>query len=98
MSKITLDGFLHYKPAQYEHETPSFTWYVWSTPVGGSIVVGPHQITLDVPDDFNPIAAAIVSLEAKLEEAGRAFLATKTQILAQISKLQAIGSAVEVAG
>jgi hypothetical protein len=94
--KVTIEGFAHFRPARFRDD-PCFSWYSWGTPVGDSIVVCPQSITLNIPDDFSPENAQLQALRAELDKAGREFAATQRRINAEIQKLTAIGSAVEVA-
>lgn len=54
------------------------------------IYVGPREIEIDVPEDFDPTAKQVAALERQLAEAGAKFAAESAAIRDRISKLQAL--------
>jgi len=54
------------------------------------IYVGSQEVTIEVPDDFNPIPQQVAALEKKKREALDAYQATVAEINERLSKLLAI--------
>jgi hypothetical protein len=52
--------------------------------------VGPQEIEIDVPDDYDPRAQKIAALEKHKQKVMADYQKTVTEINARISKLQAI--------
>jgi len=53
-------------------------------------LIGPVEVQIEVPDDFDPRPAKIAALEAKKQEIRAKFAAAMTEIERKISELQAI--------
>jgi hypothetical protein len=56
----------------------------------GYVVVGPVEVECEVPDDFNPTAAKISTLEKKLDAMSDEYQRNCASIRGQISDLQCI--------
>jgi hypothetical protein len=93
--KVTLNGFLHFMPEDYG-VAPEFRWFHWDGPIGRSICIRPQSIEVDVPDDFNPVAAQVAALQDEVAKAAKDFFDTQQRIKKRISELQAIGCATEI--
>lgn len=81
------DGFRNYGAAQQWEPT------VWGFKPSDSeerIYVGPRTITVEVPDDFNPIPQQVAALEREKAEALAKYQASVASINERLSKLLAI--------
>jgi hypothetical protein len=56
----------------------------------GYVLVGPTDVSFEVPDDFDPRPQQIKALEEKQRQAAAAFYALTTDIKRQISELQSL--------
>lgn len=54
------------------------------------IYVGPRQITVEIPDDFNPVPQQVAALEKEKAEALEKYQQAVAQINERLSKLLAI--------
>lgn len=54
------------------------------------VYVGPKEIEIDVPDDYDPRAQQIAALEAEKKRVMAEYQKTVTEITERISRLQAI--------
>lgn len=78
--------------------TPDFSRQEWTPAVRShkwasdekQIYIGPIQIEVEIPDDFNPVPQQVAALEKKKAEALAAYQATVAEINERLSKLQAI--------
>lgn len=55
-----------------------------------TIVVIPHEFTVEVPDDINVVAAQVAGIEREKEAARAEFTARMSELNAQASKLMAL--------
>lgn len=55
-----------------------------------TIVVIPHEFTVEVPDDINVVAAQLAGIEREKEAARAEFTARMSELNAQASKLMAL--------
>lgn len=97
MTTITIKGFIHAVPAgQYakpDHlpSKTNMTWWPYKkTYEPGAVMVVPHDITVEIPDDFDPRPDQIASLKEKQKDAAAAFHAFTVETNRQINELQAI--------
>lgn len=96
MKTITLEGFVHCKPAEhYEigHTVDGMTYkfFQWEDmKSAGYALVAPHTLTIEVPDKFNPNGQFIEALEAQKKKVMADFQKRVTEIDRQISQFQAI--------
>ena len=91
---ITHEGFIVFDVMKARH--PS----IWPTPFdwvsynpgsdSDSVVIRPHSITFDVPEDFDPRKPMVDALEARKRKLQAEFTASITAINRQISELTAI--------
>jgi hypothetical protein len=68
-------------------------WRLWATPTMSDkywTLVGPVEVEVEVPDDFDARPAKIAALEAEKQKLRAAFAARVTEIEREISQLQAI--------
>ena len=91
MSKHTIDGFITWRhTAWMDRPEVGFLAYDPRTVDGDSVVIRPHSIEVEVPDDFDPRPAQVAALREKRMKAAATFIAYAAEIDASISKLLAI--------
>lgn len=73
-----------------EANGPAFRLYAIDMSQYGCTVVGPVEVEVDVPDDFNPTASKIASLEKHLDTMSVEYQRNCAAIRGQISDLQCI--------
>lgn len=89
MKTIEIKGWLYAK--QGWSGQIEFTFFDFETSEDSDwIQICPHVTRVEVPDSFDFRSAEITSLEKRLEKVRAAFVATQTEILDRISKLQAL--------
>lgn len=89
--KKTLKGFLHFSTSKYSYGELAFRQSDMSgNPAFGEILVKKMEIEVDIPDDFGPRPAQIAALKEKHKKAAADFHAMQTEIMRQISELQAV--------
>lgn len=92
MSKvIEIQGFIHLRQSALGpgHETYSFMSTDDMTQYGYALI-GPHTITFEVPDSFNPVAAEVNALKKQKDKLREEFNAQVARINDRITSLQAI--------
>lgn len=95
MGKITVRKFVHV-PADTPPENPDFTFFNCDMKDYGYVLINEQDITIEVPDDFNPVPAAIAALRSKQQKI-RAEAEQKSLLIdEQIQKLLAIEAPKEV--
>lgn len=92
--KHIVDGFIHAKRRAFYEEGEGDYEYTWWGHADMSscnyIMVCPHQLTIEVPDDFNPIPIEIANYR-KEQQRIRAEAQSKVNLLEeQIGKLLAL--------
>ena len=92
--KVTLKGWLHWKPAcSYQEER----WQWWPYDVVGEWhMVKPHDIEFETPEGWNPVAQELAQIEAERQLRRAEFAETMRRLDIRVSKLTAIGHATEV--
>ena len=91
MKTITIKGGIYIDTGKYaDPENPYRFFSGDPTDFNEYIAIMLHQITAEVPDDFDPRPAKIAALEAKKQELRAEFAAKVTEIERKISELQAI--------
>lgn len=91
MSKHTIDGFITWRrAARMAHPEVGFLTYDPGAVDGDFVIVRPHSIEVEVPDDFDPRSAQVAALRAKRMKAAATFIAYAAEIDASIAKLLAI--------
>ncbi|ANA34455.1 hypothetical protein LMG18090_04731 [Ralstonia mannitolilytica] len=89
MKTIEIKGWLYAKQG-WDGKT-EFTFFDFEVGADSDwIQICPHIAHIEMPEDFDIRSAEITSLEKKLEKVRAAFMATQTEILDRISKLQAL--------
>ena len=86
--KKTVKAYIHYSTVKY---SPGFE--AWSMKMTGSDdlhFIAAVDVEFDVPDDFDPRPGQIAALKEKQTKAAAAFHAMNTEIMRQISELEAI--------
>jgi hypothetical protein len=71
---------------------------VWSVKVDESerrIYIGPQEITIEVPEDFNPVPQQVAALKKQKAEALAAYLRTVAELNERLSKLLALTNEVD---
>ena len=66
-----------------------------SKDAGDSIFIRTINVDVEIPDDFDPTAKQIAAIEKQREQVTAAYMKTLHEINERLSKLQAIGNAVE---
>ena len=92
---LFMESRLPMHPNGYSDYSKEKSWEpdIWSVRVDDNderIYVGPRQIEIDVPDDFNPIPQQVAALEREKAEALAKYQASVAQINERLSKLLAI--------
>lgn len=89
--KKTLKGFLHFSayPWNYGELVLRHRDYTGDTTMC-EILIKEIAVEIDIPDDFDPRPQQIKALEEKQKQAAAAFQTMNTEIMRQISQLQAI--------
>lgn len=88
--QVTSHGFI--VASQYEWESkPRFTWYPFEPTLDDdSVVVKPHSITFEVPDDFDMRPHRIQQLEKRKDELREKVAVEVEKIDQEIQSLLAI--------
>lgn len=63
MATITINGFIH--ASHDAHRGTTFHFFATDMTSYGHVLIAPHTITVEVPDDFDPNAAIRSELERK---------------------------------
>lgn len=92
MSKLTIEGFITFKPKQYEWET-EFHFQTIEMKDYGYVTVIPHTLVVDIPDDFDPRSLQVELLNEKKRSIMAEFQDRITEIDAQIGKLTCLEAA-----
>lgn len=87
--QFTINGHV-YAEKRYGTDDYRFSFYGCSRNDCFGLYVCEHEITLDVPADWNPVAAEVAQLEAEKRGAIEDCRATVSRINERLSKLQAI--------
>lgn len=89
MTQITIDGFIHKRlgDGEYNFFGCEMTDY-------GHVIVAPHQIIFEIPESFNPVAAEVSALNAKLNEISDEHMKQVRQIKGRIAELLCIENTV----
>lgn len=96
MAKRTIKAFVHFEQEPWM-DKPKFSVYGCDMSSCGYVFIREQDIEVDIPDDFNPIALQIASLEKK-KTALRAKLAEELMnIEDRISELSALSYEPEAA-
>lgn len=90
--KVTIDGFINYRPKRYEWES-EFYFQTTEMQDYGYVTVMPHSIEVDVPPDFDPRGLQIEMLRQKKADLMAEFQKRCTEIEAEISKLTCLEAA-----
>lgn len=90
--KVKIEGTLCFGKYEWDHSKPRFQFFDFpmQNDPAGFVIAAPHTIEAEVPDDFDPRAVMIASLEREKERITAAFQARITEINAQIQSLLAI--------
>lgn len=90
--QVEIKGYIVFGQHDYEQrcgEKPYFTFKDYE-PSEGFVTVREHEITVDVPDEFDPRPQMVEKLEAEKKRIEAEFYAKITQINGQIQSLLAI--------
>jgi hypothetical protein len=101
MKTITINGWIHCKPADSWNEQQvdglEYDFFIHEDmTICGRAMVTPYTMTFDLPEGFNPNGTFVNALEEKKKELQAEFQKRITQIQAEINKLTAISYEVEV--
>lgn len=92
--KITIKGHMvgyHFKSMRADEPL----YWAFSTASSGALsdevlASFPHEFEVDVPDEFNVVAAKVAGIEAEMKRAAEDYQKTVADLRARLSKLQAI--------
>ena len=87
--KVTIKGVISYKKDGW-CEGNDYHFYKYDMSEHGYVTVMPHEIDVEVPDDFDPRPQQVAALEAEKQKASAEFHARVTEIDRQIQSLLAI--------
>lgn len=87
--KVTIKGYIVGHHFSWEKQ-PSYSFHANPLDSSGFVTVMPHEFEVDVPEDFNLIAAQVASLEKTKEEFRAEFNKRVAYINDQISRLQCL--------
>ena len=87
--KVTINGFLFYRTDSWLGQKFDFSAIDMST-MEGWIMVRPHSIEVDIPDDFNPIPGQLAALEKEKAKVRADFNQRIAELNDKIGKLQAL--------
>ena len=87
MATVQLKGFVHHNKVCGED---SFAFFSFDATSHGYAVVGPCEITYELPANWSATASQIAALQAQRDKAAKDFADTVRAIDLQLSKLQAI--------
>lgn len=88
--KVTIKGFINYRKTLYGESECDYYFQQCDMSEYGYVTVRPHEIEVEVPDDFDPRPQQIAALEAEKQKARAEFHARVTEIDRQIQSLLAI--------
>lgn len=87
--KVTKPGFVYQEVRTYSGPT-DFQWFQFEGSPEGYVLIGPCDLTFEIPDDFDLNSHKIKTLKDKKQKAMADFQLLVTQIDRQISELTAI--------
>lgn len=87
--KITLTMHLHYLKYQWE-EKGKYQLFTCQIENEDRVYIGPREIEVDVPEDYDPRAQQIAFLQQRKKEVMAELQSTITEIDGRISNLQAL--------
>ena len=87
--KVTIKGFITYKKDDWR-DGDDYHFNKYDMSEHGYVTVMPHEIVVEVPDDFDPRPKQVAALIAEKQKARAEFLARVTEIDRQIQSLLAI--------
>lgn len=89
--KKTITAFLMFSPESYGDRDDKLELFCSDmTGYSGRVLVKKFDVEFEVPDDFDPRPTQIAALKEKQTKAAAAFHAMNTEIMRQISELEAI--------
>ena len=98
--KTTITQYLHmdyrYDPeTNFERKWQPIILYFQCGDSEDRIFIRPINVDVEIPDDFDPTAKKIAAIERERAEVTAEYMKTLHEINERLSKLQAIGNAVE---
>ena len=87
--KVTIKGFINYRNDGWR-EGYDYRFHQCDMSEHGYVTVMPHEIEVEVPDDFDPRQQQVAALEAEKQKARADFQRRVTEIDRQIQSLLAI--------
>ena len=88
--KATITAHLHYRKYDFDEKG---TFELFAVSLGdsdGRTYIGPREVEVDVPEDYDPRPQQIAALEKQKQKAMADYHKTVTDINERISKLQAL--------
>lgn len=87
--KVTIKGFIHYRQEAWT-DSGAYSFMHCDMTDCGYVNVMPHEIEIEVPDDFDPRPQQVAALEAEKQKARAEFQKRVTEIDRKIQSLLAI--------
>ena len=87
--KVTIKGFITYKKDDWR-DGDDYHFYKYDMSEHGFVTVMPHEIEVEVPDNFDPRPQQVAALIAEKQKARAEFHAHVTEIDRKIQSLLAI--------
>jgi hypothetical protein len=88
--KTTITAHLHYRKYSFDEQGTFELFSLKLSDSDGRTYVGPREVEVDVPEDYDPRAQQIAALEKQKQKVMADYQNTVTQINARISNLQAL--------
>ena len=88
--KILTTIHVHYQKYSWETEGKFIVFYIQMDDTEDRTYVGPQEIEIDVPDDYDPRAQQVAALEALKQKVMADYHKSVTEINDRISKLLAL--------
>jgi hypothetical protein len=88
--KTTITVHLHYRKYDFDEKGTFELFSFVLADSDGRTYIGPREVEVDVPEDYDPRAQQIAALEKHKQKVMADFQKTVTEINARISNLQAL--------
>ena len=88
--KTTITVHLHYKKYDFDEKGTFELFSFVLADSDGRTYIGPREVEVDVPEDYDPRAQQIAALEKHKQKVMADFQKTVTEINSRISNLQAL--------
>jgi hypothetical protein len=88
--KTTITVHLHYRKYNFDEKGTFELFSFVLADANGRTYIGPREVEVDVPEDYDPRAQQIAALEKHKQKVMADYQKTVTEINARISNLQAL--------